>query len=328
MRRRAFLAGLGGAAAWPFAARAQQSAVPVIGFLSGATFETMRDIQIASFDRGLAETGHVVGHNVAIEYRFAQGNNDRLPELADELVRRRVAIIVSAGTTPGSLAAKAATRTIPIVFIVGTDPVKVGLVPSLARPGGNITGVTNLVVELMGKCLELLHQIVPLTSTIAVLINPANAPQAEAETEDVQSAARNLGTRVMILYASNPGQIEQAFATIARERVGALLVSGETFFLNKNDLIITLAARYAVPAIYAYRESAEAGGLMSYGASVGENFRQAGVYVGRILKGEKPADLPVQQSTKIELVVNLKTAKALGLVLPTGLLVRADEVIE
>jgi putative ABC transport system substrate-binding protein len=265
---------------------------------------------------------------VVIEYRFAEGQNGRLPALAAELVRLKVALVVAAGTTPGALAAKAATQAIPIVFIVGTDPVKVGLVPSLARPEGNITGVTNVVVELMAKCIELLHQLVPPTTTMAVLINPANTPQAEAETRDVQDAARVLGAHVVILHASSPSEIERAFTALERERVGALVVSGETFFLTQSDLIIALAARHAVPALYAYRESAVAGGLMSYGASITDEHRQGGVYAGRILRGEKPADLPVQQSTKVELIINLKTAKALGLTVPQLLLGRADEVIE
>jgi putative ABC transport system substrate-binding protein len=327
MKRREFITLLGGAATWPVAARAQQP-MPVIGYLAGASFELMRDIQIASFHRGLADAGFAEGRNVAIEYRFAQGHNDQLPALAAELVRRQATVIVAAGTTPGALAVKAATRLIPIVFIVGTDPVKVGLVSSLARPEGNITGVTNVVVELMSKCIEVLHQLVPPTTTMAVFINPANAPQAEAETKDVQDAARVLGARVVIIPASDPGEIEQAFATLDREQAGALVVSGETFFLTQSDLIIALAARHAVPAIYAYRESAVAGGLMSYGASITDEHRQGGVYAGRILKGEKPADLPVQLSTKVELTLNLKTAKALGLTVPLALLTRADEVIE
>jgi putative tryptophan/tyrosine transport system substrate-binding protein len=327
MNRRDLIALIGGAAAWPVAARAQQQ-MPVIGYLAGASFESMRDIQIAAFHRGLADAGFVSGRNVAIEYRFAEGHNERLAALAAELVHLPVALIVAAGTTPGALAAKAATQTIPIAFLVGTDPVKVGLVPSLARPGGNITGVTNVVVELMTKCLEVAHQLVPPTTTMAVFINPANAPQAEAETRDVQDAARVLGARVVIIHASSAAEIEQAFATLDRERAGALVVSGETFFLTQSDLIVALAARHAVPAIYAYRESAVAGGLMSYGGSITDEHRQGGVYAGRILKGEKPSDLPVQQSTKVELVINLKTAKTLGITVPLPLLGRADEVIE
>jgi putative ABC transport system substrate-binding protein len=326
MNRRDMIALLGGAAIWPVKASAQT--MPVIGYLAGASFDFMRDIQIAAFQLGLADAGFVGGRNVAIEYRFAEGQNERLPALAAELVRLQVAVVVAAGTTPGALAAKAATQAIPIVFIVGTDPVKVGLVPSLARPEGNITGVTNVVVELMAKCIEVLHQVVSPTTTMAALINPANVPQAEAETREVQDAARVLGARVVILQASSPSEIEQAFIALERERVGALVVSGETFFLTQSDLIIALAARHAVPALYAYRESAVAGGLMSYGASITDEHRQGGVYTGRILNGEKPADLPVQLSTKVELVINLKTATALGLTVPLALLTRADEVIE
>jgi putative ABC transport system substrate-binding protein len=287
----------------------------------------MRDIQIAAFQRGLADAGFADGRNIAIEYRFAEGHNERLPALANELVRSQVSVVVAAGTTPGALAAKAATQTIPIVFMVGTDPVKVGLVLSLARPGGNLTGATNVVVELMTKCVEVARQLVPST-TIAVFINPANAPQAAAEIRDVQVAARALGARVVILPASSPGEIEQAFAALDRERAGALVVSGETFFLTQSDLIVALAARYAVPAIYAYRQSAVAGGLVSYGGSITEGHRLGGVYAGRILKGEKPADLPVQTPAKFELVVNLKTANAMGVTVPEFLLARADKVIE
>jgi putative ABC transport system substrate-binding protein len=328
MRRREFITLVSGAAAWPLAARAQQATMPVIGYLASATFDSMRDIQIASFLRGLADTGFIDGRNVRIEYRFAEGHNDRLPALAAELVSRQVAVLVAAGTTPGALAAKAATQTIPVVFIVGTDPVKVGLVPSLARPDGNVTGLTNVVVELIGKCFEVMYQVVPPGSTIAALLNPANVPQTDDETRDLKAAARLFGVAVEILYASNPTDIEQAFAGILNKRAGALVVSGETFFLTQSNLIVSLAARYSVPTIYAYRESSVAGGLMSYGASISEEHRQGGVYAGRVLKGEKPADLPVQQSAKIELVVNLKTARALGIALPQTLLARADEVIE
>jgi putative ABC transport system substrate-binding protein len=328
MRRREFITLLGNAAvALPLGARAQQPAMPVIGYLSSESLEKARQY-FEAFRQGLAETGFIEGRNVVIEYRSAEGKNDRLPALAVDLVRRQVAVIVAAGTTPGALAAKVATQTIPIVFVVGTDPVKVGLVPSLARPDGNITGSANVVVELIAKCLDLMHQLASPASTIAVLLNPGNAPQSEAETRDVQVAARALGRRVVILHASTPNEIEQAFATLVAERAGALVVSGETFFLTQSELIVALAARYSVPAIYAYREFTIAGGLMSYGTNRADSFRPAGVYVGRILKGEKPADLPVQQSTKIELFINLKTAKALGITVPLALLTRADEVIE
>jgi putative ABC transport system substrate-binding protein len=329
MRRRDFFTLLGGAAAaWPVAARAQQPAVPVVGYLASATFESMRDIQIAAFLRGLTDTGFVEGRNAVIEYRFASGQNDRLPALAAELVSRQVAVLVAAGSTPAALAAKAATRTIPVIFIVGTDPVQVGLVPSLARPGGNVTGFTNVVTELIAKCLEVLHQVAPAETTIAALVNSANVPQAEAETRDLKAAARILGVEVDILRVTNAGEIERAFASMASKRVGGLVVSGETLFLSQSELIVSLAGRYAVPTIYAYRESVAAGGLMSYGASIAEEHREGGVYAGRVLKGEKPSDLPVQQATTVKLTVNLKTAKALGLTIPQSVLARADEVIE
>ncbi len=326
MKRRDFVTLLGGAVTWPIAARAQKT-LPVIGYLSGGAPAPMRDL-VTAFHRGLNETGYVEGQNVAVEYRWAENQYDRLPDLVTELVRRQVTIIFAAGTTPGALAAKTATETIPIVFVVGTDPIKVGLVPSLARPGGNITGVTNFVVELIAKCFEAMHQLVPPEAKIAVLLNPANAPQTESETKEIQVAARALGSRVVILHASSASEIESAFATLTVEGAHALVVSGEIFFLTQSDLILGLAARQSVPTVYAYRESAEAGGLMSYGTSVTDVHRQGSVYVGRILKGEKPADLPVQQPANIGLVINLKTAKALGLTVPLALLTRADEVIE
>jgi len=327
MRRREFLGVLGSAAAWSLAAQAQQSAMPVIGYLSGATFEMMREY-VAAFHRGLADAGFAEGRNVAIEYRWAEGHNDRLHALATDLVRRQVAIIVVGGSTPGALAAKAVTETVPIVFFVGTDPVEVGLVASLAQPGGNITGITNLNVELLKKCLELMQSLVPPATTIAVLVNPGNIPQTATEKRTVQDAARVLGARVVILNASSPSEIESAFATLVGERAGALVVSGETFFLTQRDRLVELAARHAVPTIYAYRDFPATGGLMSYGGNFADSYRLIGVYAGRILKGEKPADLAVQRSTKVELVINLKTAKALGLTIPLPLLGRADEVIE
>jgi putative ABC transport system substrate-binding protein len=328
VKRRNFITLLGGAAAaWPLAARAQQPAMPVIGFLSGATFEPMREY-VAAFRGGLAGEGFAEGRDVSIEYRWAEDHNDRLPALATDLVRRQVAVIVVGASTPGALAAKAVTQTIPIVFFVGTDPVKVGLVASLARPGGNVTGITVLNVELIAKSFELMHNMMPPATTIAVLVNPANVPQTTTERGIVQEAARLLGARVVILNASSPGEIESAFATLVSERAGALVVSGEMFFLTKRDLVVELAARHAVPTVYPVREFVLAGGLMSYGTDYSEAFRQAGVNTGRILKGEKPTDLPVQQVTKVELVINLKTAKALGLTVPLPLLTRADEVIE
>ncbi len=328
MLRRKFITLFGGAAAtWPLAASAQQPTMPVIGFLSGATFETMREY-VAAFHRGLAEAGFVEGRNLAVEYRWAEGHNDRLPALATDLVRRGVAIIVAGATTPGALAAKAVTQTIPIVFFIGTDPVKVGLVASLARPGGNITGITVLTVELIAKNLELMHNLMPPATTIAVLVNPANIPQTATERGNVQDAAGVLGARVVILNASSPSEIESVFATLVSERVGALVVSGENFFLTQRGLMVELAGRHAMPTIYPYREFVLAGGLMSYGTHFADAFRRIGVSTGRILKGEKAADLPVQQVTKVELAINLKTAKTLGLKIPLPLLGRADEVIE
>jgi len=328
MLRRRFITLFGGVAAtWPLAASAQRPTMPVIGFLSGATFETMREYVVA-FHRGLAEAGFVEGSNLAVEYLWAEGHNDRLPALATDLVRRGVAIIVIGASTPGALAAKAATQTIPIAFFIGTDPVKVGLVASLARPGGNITGITVLTVELLAKNLELMHNLMPPATTIAVLVNPANIPQTATERGNVKDAADVLGAHVVILNASSPSEIESAFATLIGQRVGALVVSGENFFLTQRGLIVDLAVRHLVPTIYPYREFVLAGGLMSYGTHFADAFRQIGVTSGRILKGEKPADLPVQQVTKIELAINLKTAKTLGLKIPLPLLGRADEVIE
>jgi putative ABC transport system substrate-binding protein len=327
MRRRNFIAGVvSTTAAWPVAARAQRG-FPVIGFLSGASFDTMRGY-VAAFNRGLADAGFAEGRNVAFEYRWAEGHNDRLPALAADLVRREVAVIVVGASTPGALAAKAATQTIPIVFFIGTDPVKVGLVTNLAHPDGNITGITVLNVDLIAKSFEIMHNLMPPDTTIAALVNPANIPQTATERVIVQDAARARGARVVILNASTPSEIESAFATLVSERVGALVVSGENFFLTQHDLMVELAARHAVPTIYPYREFVLAGGLMSYGTHFADAFRQIGVNTGRILKGEKPADLPVQQVTKIELAVNLKTAKTLGLTIPLPLLGRADEVIE
>jgi putative tryptophan/tyrosine transport system substrate-binding protein len=328
MRRRDFIIGIAGSAgALPLTAQAQQPTMPVVGFLSGATFETMREY-VAAFKRGLAEVEFIEGRNVRIEYRWAEHQNDRLPALAADLVRREVSIIVAGATTPGALAAKAATQTIPIVFFVGTDPIKVGLVASLAHPGGNITGITVLNVELIAKSIELAHQLMPVGTTIAVLVNPANAPQTATERAIVQDTARVLDARLMILTATNPSEIEAAFATLVNERLGALVVSGENFFLSQRKLLVERAARHAVPTIYPYREFVLAGGLMAYGTDFSDAFRQIGINTGRILTGQKAADLPVQQVTKIELTINLKVAKALGLTIPVPLLGRADEVIE
>jgi putative tryptophan/tyrosine transport system substrate-binding protein len=298
----------------------------MIGFLSAGTFENMRDY-VAAFHRGLADGGFAEGRNVGIEYRWSEGHNDRFPALAEDLVRHQVAVILAA-STPASLAAKAATQTIPIVFGVGTDPVAVGLVASLAHPGGNITGVTNLNVELFKKCFELMYSLMSPAVTIAVLINPANIAQAATEMATLQDAAHALGAHVLFLNASSAGEIESAFEVLVGQRVGALVVSGEQFFLTQRNRLVELAAQYAIPTIYAFREFPIAGGLMSYGADFTEPYRLLAGYAGRILKGEKPADLPVQQATKVELVINLKTAKSLGLTLPLPLLGRADLVIE
>jgi putative ABC transport system substrate-binding protein len=327
VKRREFITLFGGAAAWPIAARAQQPAMPVIGYLSGATFETMRE-PVAAFHRGLADAGFAEGRNIAVEYRWAEGHNDRLPALAMDLVRRGVDVIVVASSTPGALAAKAATQTIPIVFQIGTDPVKVGLVASLARPGGNITGVTIITVDLLAKCLELMHNVMPPATIIAVLVNPANIQQAATERLIIEDTARVLGARVVILNASSPSEIELAFATLVGERAGALVVTGETFFFAERDRVVELAAHYAVPTIYPLREFVVAGGLISYGADFADAVRRLGVQTGRILRGVKAADLPVEQATKVQLIVNLKTAKTLGINVPLPLLGRADEIIE
>jgi len=301
--------------------------MPVIGYLGGTTFEMTRGY-VAAFHRGLADTGFTEGRNVAIEYRWAEGHNDRLAGLAADLVRRDVTIIVVGGSTPGALAAKEATQVIPIVFLVGTDPVKVGLVSSLASPGGNITGVTNVNVELITKCFELMRSLMPPATTIAILVNQGNVPQAATERRTIQDVARALGIRIPILEASNPGEIESAFTALVRERAGALVVSGEVFFLTQRDRLVELAAEHAIPTIYAYREFVTAGGLMSYGGNLRDMYRQIGLYTGRILKGEKTTNLPVEEVTKVELVMNLKTAKTLGMEIPLSTLVRVDDVIE
>jgi putative ABC transport system substrate-binding protein len=301
--------------------------MPVIGYLGGTTFEMTRGY-VAAFHRGLADTGFAEGRNVAIDYRWAEGHNDRLAALAAELVRRDVTIIAVGGSTPGALAAKEATQVIPIVFLVGTDPVKVGLVSSLASPGGNITGVTNVNVDLIAKCFEVMRSLMPQAATIAVLINQGNLPQAATEKRTIQEVARALGTRIPILEASSPGEIESVFAALVQERATALVVSGEVFFLTQRDRLVELAAGHAIPTIYAYREFVTAGGLVSYGGNLRDMYRQIGLYTGRILKGEKAADLPVEQITKVELVMNLKTANKLGMKVPMSTLVRVDEVIE
>jgi putative ABC transport system substrate-binding protein len=327
VKRRQFIGGLAGAAVWPLAARSsQQPTMPVIGFLDPSWLESLRG-RMAAFSQGLAEAGYTEGRNVAIEYRWAEGQNERLPALAAELVRRQVAVIATPGGTAGTLAAKAATQTIPIVFGLGADPVELGLVSSLARPSRNLTGVSYLTVEAAAKPLELVHELVPAANLIAVLVHPANRT-TETEARELQVAARVLGVRLLVLNASSQSEIEAAFATLVRERAGALVISSDTFFLAQRDQIVALAARHAVPAIEQFREFTAAGGLMSYGPSITDGWRLVGVYTGRILNGEKPADLPVQQATKIEFAINMKTTKALGITFPLTLLGRADEVIE
>ena len=323
--RRKFLATLGGAAAaWPLAARAQQAAMPVIGFLNSASADAYARFT-AAFHQGLAETGFVVGQNVAIEYRWADGHYERLPALAAELVRLGVAVIAVSG--PAAPPAKAATTTIPIVFTAGYDPIELGLITSLSRPGGNLTGVSILNVELGPKRLELLHEVVPTAAIVALIINPAN-PNAGSQTRELQGAAAALGLKLHVLHASSDRELTAAFATLRELRAGALLIGADPFFNSQSQLLATLAGRHAIPAIYQYREFAAAGGLMSYGGSLTDSYRQAGVYTGRILAGAKPGELPVQQSTKVELIINLKTAKALGITFPLPLIGRADEVID
>jgi putative tryptophan/tyrosine transport system substrate-binding protein len=327
MKRREFIAGIGGAAAWPLAARAQQPVMPVVGFLFSSTSKAVGPY-IAGLTAGLAQTGYIEGRNVAVEYRTAEDRFERLPALASDLVRRGVAVILTAGNVPPALAAKAATQAVPIVFMIGADPVTSGLVASLARPGGNITGVTILAGELQLKRLALLHELVPAATTMAFLYNHANPVYTEPALKELAEAASHLGVRLPILKAANPSEIERAFATLAEQRCGALLVGADTFYTAQRAQIVALAARYRVPASYARPEFIEAGGLTSYETNFGDAYRQAGVYVGRILNGEKPGDLPVQQPTRFELAINLKTAKALGLTVPPTLLAVADEVIE
>jgi putative ABC transport system substrate-binding protein len=327
MRRREFITLLGGAAvAWPLAARAQQLAMPVIGLIGTASRES--EARLIPFRQGLKEAGYVEGQNVAIEYRWAEGHNDRFPALVADLVRREVTVVVSLGGTPGALAAKAATTTIPIIFQAGVDPVAAGLVTSLSRPGGNLTGISQLLTATVAKQMEVLHELVPKASVIALLVNPTNSIFSEALLRDLMAAARTLGLQLHVLQASSERDFDTAYATLLDLRAGALVIGPDLFFLSQRDQLVALAARHSVPAIYPWREGAIAGGLISYGSSQAETYRQVGIYTGRILKGEKPADLPVQQSTKIELIINIKTAKALGLSIPITLIGRADEVIE
>jgi len=326
VKRREFISLLGGAAAWPLAARAQQPAMPVLGFLSSGAPEFFVS-PLAAYAQGLRESGYREGVNVAIEYRWSQADNDRLPELAADLVRRRVSVISAFGP-PAALAAKGATATIPVVFVTGVDPVKLGLVAGLNRPGGNLTGVVTLSGELGPKRLELLHELVPAVTTVAQLVNPTNPRTAETQSRDLETAARVLGLKVHVLHASSEGDWDKVSASLAELRVGALVIGSDPFFNTQNRQLATLALRHAVPAIYSNRDYVTAGGLMSYGNNLPDAYRRNGIYAGRILKGDKPGDLPVDQSTKFELVINLETVKALGLDLPLSLQIRVDEVIE
>jgi putative ABC transport system substrate-binding protein len=327
MRRREFIKVLGGAAAaWPLAAHAQQGTMPVIGFLDSRSPDSISE-RLRAYRQGLKEAGYVEGENVAIAYRFAENQIDRLPELAAELIGRQVAVIATAGDDV-ALVAKVATRTIPIVFIVSQDPVKLGLVASVARPGGNMTGINFFGGELVAKRLEILRELVPGTARVAVLINPAYAASVETTLRDVAEAARAMGLQIQVLNASTSREIDAAFATIGRERPDALFVSTDTFFTSRRVQLVNLATRHAIPAGFPNRESTEIGGLMSYGANIGDAWRQSGAYTGRILKGVKPADLPVLQASKFELVINDQTARMLGLEVPPSLLATADEVIE
>jgi len=327
MKRRAFIAGLGGAAVWSLAARAQQRAMPTIGWLHADLPEAARDA-LPTFLEGLAETGYVENRNVAIEYRWAEGHTDRLPALAAELVRRQVAVIVTPGNTLASLAAEAATPSIPVVFMVGSDPVEVGLVASFSRPGGNVTGIAGLSSAVSAKRLALLHAMVPAATSIAMFVNPANAYYTELDTRDVPSAARTLGVRVVILNAGTESDLAAAFATIAEQRVDALLIGSDAFFWAARDQIISLAARYAIPTLFLESKAVASGGLSSYGPDLEDEYRRLGRYTGRVLKGEKPADLPVVQPTKFDLTINLHTAKALGLGIPSAVFAITDWVIE
>jgi putative ABC transport system substrate-binding protein len=329
MKRRDFITQLGGAAVasnlWPLAVRAQQAAMPVIGFMNVGTSEENQYLR-AAFRQGVSETGYIEGQNVTIEYHWAEGHDDRLPGLVADLVRRRVSVI-AATSTQAALAAKATTAAVPIVFETGGDPIELGLVASLNRPGGNITGVTQLSSELVAKRLGLLHDLIPTATIIGFLLNPTD-PRAESQTRDMQEAAHALGLQIHVLNASTEGEIDTAFAMLPQLRADALLVGAGNFFIRRREQLAALAARQGVPAIYQHRENAAAGGLISYGTSIIDSYRQAGVYTGRVLKGEKPADLPVMRPTKFELLINLKTAKTLGLTIPSGVLAIADEVIE
>jgi putative ABC transport system substrate-binding protein len=326
MRRREFIVLAGGVAMFPLAARAQQPTMPVIGYLSPGSLE-LTGSQVAAFHEGLKETGFIEGQNVSIEFRWAEAQYDRLAAMAADLVRRQVSVIAATGGTFSGLAAKRATSTIPIVFIGTGNPVDLGLVASLNRPSGNVTGVTMLGIELLAKRFELLRELVPNAITIGVLVNPTN-PTAKIQLPEVQEAARSLGRQIVVLDASNEGELDAAFESLVRQQARALLITSDTFFSNQSNQLAGLTIRHAIPAVSERREFALAGGLMTYGASFADAYHQAGIYTGRILKGEKPGELPVQQSTKFQLTINLKTAKALGITIPLPLLGRADEVIE
>jgi putative ABC transport system substrate-binding protein len=326
MKRREFITLLCGAAVWPLAARAQQRAMPVVGFL-GTGLPQSEAFRVAAVRQGLKETGYVEGRNVAFEYRWAEDHYERLPALAAELVRREVAVIASVGGITSAVAAKSATATIPIVFQIGGDPIKLGLVASLSRPDGNITGVTWLAGTLTAKLFEVLHETVPKAALIGYLVNPTNA-EAEIQTKNARATAEMLGQKLLVVQARTDSELEMAFVTLLQQRAGALVIGADPFFGSRRNKLVSLAAHQKIPTIYFLREFASAGGLMSYGSSVTEALRIVGLYAGRILKGEKPADLPVQQATKVELVINLKTAKALGLTVPPQIVARADEVIE
>src|SRR5436190_13518392 len=326
MKRREFIAGAGVTTMWSVAARAQQPVMPVIGCLNSAAALPIAHL-LAAFRQGLGEAGYIEGQNVAIEYRLAEGQYDRLPALAADLVSRQVSVIATGGGTVSALAAKAATATIPIVFVSDSDPVKIGLVASINRPGGNVTGIHQLTAGLEAKRFGLLHELVPAATTIAVLVNPSY-PDAEAQIEEVQGAARTLGVQSHIMKASSERDFDTAFATVAERGAGALLVASDPFLFSRRSQLVALAARHALPAIYQFRDCAAVGGLMSYGTRITDSYHQVGVYTGRILKGAKPADLPIVQSTKFEFVINLKTLKSLGITISPTLLAQADEVVE
>jgi putative ABC transport system substrate-binding protein len=324
MRRREFLGALGGAAAWPLVARAQQP-MPIVAFGAGGSGPALRGA-LAAFEGGLKETGYIPGQNLTIEYRFAEGQLNRFPGFISEFIKHKASVIVTS-TNAGAFAAKKATSTIPLVFSIGDDPVKLGLVPSLNRPGGNVTGVYQFATGLEGKRLGLLHEMVPKVSTIAVLIHP-NFASSQSQSRDVQEVATTLGLKLIVVHANAEGEFDAAFSTAAQQEAGAILICASPFFNSRRQQLIVLAARHGLPAIYEWREFAEAGGLMSYGTKLPDAYRQAGVYAGRILKGDKPSDLPVVQVANFEFVINMSTAKALGLEVPGALSARADEIIE